>query len=250
MSGRFKDWKPAFCSLSDTSKIGLSVWFSQLEWHVRLPKRLGCDPAARPPSFFRDAGSRHKIILYSTSLASFTATTAIPSVVQSQSFVWAICLSEISISEQLVCERLATLLNGRAVGDSLGDQTTCGDILSAFEFFLPEVLRELHREWRGESLDGVYPTTFRKTGDREIELVGLALFISDQTLTPLHLHLQLSPTFDRVSWIEIRLGERTIHGCRREPYGGPKAFGTMRQVVERLDSIDWYYRVGYGERES
>ena len=66
---------------------------------------------------------------------------------------------------------------------------------------------------------------------------------------PLHLRLQLSPTFDRVSWVEIRLRERTIHGCRREPYGGPKAFGTMLQVVERLDSIDWYYRVGYGERE-
>lgn len=158
-------------------------------------------------------------------------------------------MSEISISEQRVCERLAAILKGQAVGDSLGDQTTCSDLLNAFEFFLPEVLREIHFEWKGEGLDGVYPTIFRKTGDREIELVGLALFISDQTLTPLHLRLQLSPTFGRVSWIEIRLGERTVHGCRREPYGGPKAFSKMLHVVERLETIDWYYRVGYGERE-
>jgi hypothetical protein len=136
------------------------------------------------------------------------------------------------------------------VGDSLGHLTTQPDLLSAIEYFLPEVLREVHGEWQCESLDGVYPKIFHKTGDREIEIVGLALFISDQTLTPLHVRLQLSATFDCVSWIDLRLGEHSAHGCRRVPSDIPGAFGTMLHVTERLNSIDWYYHVCYGERAS
>ena len=159
-------------------------------------------------------------------------------------------MTETSVPEQRVCERLGPLLQEHAVGDSLGDLNTERDLLASFEFFLPEVLREIHREWQGESLDGVYPKVFRKTAEREVELIGLALFISDQTLTPLHVRLQLSPTFDRVSWIDLRLGEHTADGCRREPYCSSKAMGTMLHVSERLDSIDWFYHVGYGERDS
>ena len=120
----------------------------------------------------------------------------------------------------------------------------------SFEFFLPEVLSEAHEEWRYESLDGVYPRIFRKTGEREAELLGLVIFVADQTLTPVHFRLQLSPTFDRVAWIDLRLGERTETGCRREPYGHAKVQGTILHVAERFDSIDWFYHVGYGERES
>jgi hypothetical protein len=122
--------------------------------------------------------------------------------------------------------------------------------MASFEFFLPEVLREVHPEWQHESLDGLYPRWFRKTGAREADLLGLAIFISDQTLTPLYVQLQLSREFDRVSWIDLRLGEHTATGCRREPYGLAKVRGTMLHVAERFDSIDWFYHVGYGEREA
>ena len=158
-------------------------------------------------------------------------------------------MTDISIPEQRVCERLGPLLREHSVGDSLGDLVTQRDLMASFEFFLPEVLREVHDEWQGESLDGVYPRYFRKTGEREAELLGLAIFISDQTLTPIHFRLQLSPAFDRVSWIDLRLGEHTEDGCRREPYGHAKVQGTMLHVAERFDSIDWFYHVGYGERD-
>jgi len=95
-----------------------------------------------------------------------------------------------------------------------------------------------------------YPASFHKTGDRDIELAGLALFISDQTLTPLHLRLQLSSAYDCVSWIDLKLGERIDGKCRREPYDSSKAFGAMLHATNRLDSIDWFYHVGYGERET
>ena len=120
-------------------------------------------------------------------------------------------------------------------------------IFSPFEFFLSSVLGEVHAEWRHECLDGIYPQLFRKTANREIELIGMALFISDQTLTPLHLHLQLSPGYDCVSWIDLRLGECIDGKCRRDPYDNSKG---IQYLVDRLDSIDWYYQVGYGERET
>lgn len=159
-------------------------------------------------------------------------------------------MTDISVPEQRVCERLAPLLREHEVGDSLGDLGTARELMTSFEFFLPEVLREVHEEWRYESLDGIYPRVFRKTAEREAELLGLAIFISDQTLTPVHFRLHLSPTFDRVAWIDLRLGERSESGCRREPYGYAKVQGTMLHVSERLDSIEWFYHVGYGERAS
>ena len=159
-------------------------------------------------------------------------------------------MTNISIPEQRVCEVLAPLLRSREVGDSIVSSSDDGYIFSSFEFFLPGVLREIHAEWRHESLDGIYPATFRKTGDREIELIGLALFISDQTPTPLHVRLQLSPDFDCVSWIDLKLGERIDGECRRDPYGSAKASDTMLNVTDRLDLIDWYYHVGYGDRQS
>lgn len=158
-------------------------------------------------------------------------------------------MPEISVPEQRLCENLAPLLRAHAVGDAIGAPPEGNHLLSSFEFFLPEVLREVHDEWRYESLDGVYPKQFHKSSEREIELIGLANFISDQTLTPLYVRLQLAPNYDRVSWIDLKLGERIDGNCRREPYGSSKVAGTMLYVVERLDSIDWFYHVGYGERE-
>jgi hypothetical protein len=158
-------------------------------------------------------------------------------------------LSQISVAEQRICENLGPLLRQHQIGDTLEDLLTPTELMAAFQFFLPEVLREVHKEWLGEGLDGVYPRIFRKTGEREAELVGLANFISDQTLTPVHLQLQLSPAFDRVAWLDLRLGERTESGCRREPYTQNKCSGAMLHVDKRFGSIDWFYRVGYGERE-
>jgi hypothetical protein len=122
--------------------------------------------------------------------------------------------------------------------------------MAGFEFFLPEFLRGVHDEPHDDFLDGVYPRFFQKIGPREAELVGLAIFISDQTLTPIHLQLQLSPEFDRIAWLDLRLGERTEHGCLREPYSRGKVTGTMLRVAERYGSIEWYYHVGYGERQT
>ena len=145
---------------------------------------------------------------------------------------------------------LSPILRSHSVGDPISPRPDGDYIFSSLEFFLPEILRERHNEWQRESLDGLYPKIFCKTAEHEIDFVGLAIFISDQTLTPIHLQLQLSPDHDCVSWVDLRLGERIGNNCRREPYSRSQTTGTMFLVVERLDSIDWFYHVGYGERQT
>ena len=90
-------------------------------------------------------------------------------------------------------------------------------MLSGLEFFIPQVLAEIHPEWKHESLDGFYPVVARKTGEGEAEIFGLCILISDQTTTPFHLRLQSSPSSDEVSWLECRLGEAGEHGMVRTP---------------------------------
>lgn len=158
--------------------------------------------------------------------------------------------NDISIPEQRICERLGPLLREHAVGASLGDLRTAGNLLDSFELFLPQVLREVQDEWQHESLDGIYPLYFRKTAEREAELLGSALFITDQTFTPIHFRLQLSPELDRIAWLDLRLGEHTENGCRRDPYTQSNVACLSLFVAEGPESIDWFYHVGYGERES
>jgi hypothetical protein len=131
---------------------------------------------------------------------------------------------------------------------AIGESADLRDALAAIEFFLPEVLREVHAEWQEESLDGIYPAFIQKTGDDEIEIIGLCILISDQTLTPIHLRLQLAPTDNTVSWLECNLGEATDTGMLRVPYSRQIVYGDKLGVLKRLDSIRWVYKVGYGER--
>ena len=154
---------------------------------------------------------------------------------------WVNVLRQISTAERRVCEHLSHILADGLVGDAIDDADAFRNLLTALQFFIPEILREIHNEWKGESLDGVYPKIAKKTGGREIEIVGLCCLISDQTLTPLHIRIQTSAGADHVAWVDCRLGEHTGDGMRREPYGSSKVHGTMLHVVERLDSIDWFY---------
>jgi hypothetical protein len=155
---------------------------------------------------------------------------------------------EISKAESWFCAHLRPMLASLPSCGTLDDSDDLRSALTALEWFLPEVLQEAHPEWKYESLDGIYPALARKSADNEIEIIGLCCLISDQTLTPLHLRLQLDSTQDAVSWLECRLGESTAAGMRREPYSQGIVYGNKLHVLERLDSIDWVYHVGYGEQ--
>lgn len=122
-------------------------------------------------------------------------------------------------------------------------------VLTSIEVFLPEVLQEVHAEWQGENLDGIFPALARKASDDEMKIVGLCCFF-DQTLTSLRLCLQLASDEDAVSWLECWLAEATDDGMLRVPYSRNIIYGHKMLAAERFNSIRWVYHVGYGERRS
>jgi hypothetical protein len=154
-----------------------------------------------------------------------------------------------SKAEQLVGRLLRGILAPLGDGANIPDSDDFQEALAGLMFFLPEVLAEIYREWRYEGLDGIYPVLARKTGEGEVEIFGQSILISDQTLTPLHLHLQVAPTEDEVSWLECRLGERGERGMVRTPYESQdRAFKRLYALEGRADAIDWVYKVTFGSR--
>jgi hypothetical protein len=154
-----------------------------------------------------------------------------------------------SRGEEITSRTLGTILAGLPTGKSIDDSEEFRHALTSLEWFLPNVLAEIHPEWKGESIDGIYPHVARKTGEREAEIFGLCCLMSDQRLTPIHLHLQLSAATDNVSWLELRLGERGQNGMARMSYPSE---GTIYKRLHALngceDKIQWVYQVTFGKK--
>jgi hypothetical protein len=152
---------------------------------------------------------------------------------------------------------LADLSDGASLAESEPEQLR--RFLSGLECFLSEVLAEVHSEWRdqktrsGEALDGILPLAVRKTGKREAELLGVCYLLTDNAratvVVPLHVGLQISPTDDRIMWLECRLGERAHHGMVRIRYNDINVVPKHLYLLDgHLDRINWFYHVAYGQR--
>jgi hypothetical protein len=153
-----------------------------------------------------------------------------------------------SKAEQIVSQELWALLSTLPDGAEIADSEQFGRVLSGLEFFLPEILREIYPEWKWESLDGVYPHLAHKVGEGEVEIFGVCILISDQTLTPIHLCLQVSPSTDKVSWLQCRLGERDGKGMVRVPFSALQLSKRLQRLDGRVGTIDWVYKATFGER--
>src|SRR4051794_24131919 len=138
----------------------------------------------------------------------------------------------VSVAEQKLSQALRAVLADLTDGASIPDSDQFRVVLTGFQFFLPGVLAEIHREWRGMGLDDVVPVVARRTGDGEAEIFGLCCLISDQTLTPLHLRLQVAAAADEVTWLECRLGEWGPHGMVR------KSYTFLTSLTRRLWALD------------
>ncbi len=155
----------------------------------------------------------------------------------------------VSKAEEVASRRLRAILAEIHAGETIPDSSDLRDALSGFEWFLPTVLAEIHPEWTGESLDGIYPHRAHKIGEREAEILGLCCLMSDQTLTPIHLRLQLSSTADEVSWLELRLGEKGRAGMVRIAYSSsPSLHKRLHALSRRASTIEWVYQVTFGDR--
>ncbi|MFC1757392.1 hypothetical protein ACFL2H_01315 [Planctomycetota bacterium] len=107
------------------------------------------------------------------------------------------------------------------------------------------MLGEVHAFWKHESLDGVFHERAIKTSEGQAEIAGLCILISDQTLTPYHVQLRVAPNVEEIEWLDCRVGEIRDDTMVRIPYNAQSA--GRRSVVDRLDSIDWKFHVGFGD---
>ncbi len=154
-----------------------------------------------------------------------------------------------SKAEEIASRRLREILAGVPTGAAIGDSPEFRIALSGLEWFLPGVLAEIHSEWTGEALDGIYPHLAHKSGEREAEILGLCCQMSDQTVTPIHVRLQLSSTADEVSWLELKLGEKGQGGMVRTPYScSPSLDKRLHALSRRASTMEWVYKVTFGER--
>ncbi len=135
-------------------------------------------------------------------------------------------------------------------GDSASSARTSA-LMDALELFVPQMLREDFPEWEAESLDGFLLANFNASADGVVTLVGLAVLIGDQTVTPfcVALHPALDGSLDRA---EVLLGER---GGGALGISGPictdaSVSRRLEDLVPRLSSVDWVYRAAYTKREA
>jgi hypothetical protein len=154
-----------------------------------------------------------------------------------------------SNAEEIASRCLRPILAGIPTGAAIGDSPEFQRVLSGLEWFLPGILAEIHPEWAGMSMDGVYPAFAHKTGEEEAEIFGLCCLMADQTLTPIHVRFQLSPTTDEISWLELRLGEKRPAGMMRSPYPTSGSLHNRLHALRgRTNTIEWVYQVTFGQR--
>lgn len=148
----------------------------------------------------------------------------------------------------MVAQSLSELLPQTAAGEALPDSADLNNLMSALEYFIPEVLRELHPEWGHLCLDGVYPYEALKLGTREALIFGLAEFLDDFQRAPVYARLQVSQSGQCVSWLECRVGEAGPQGMQRWP-NRPAIEKQLYRLAGKQDQIDWAYQVTYGEKD-
>lgn len=133
---------------------------------------------------------------------------------------------------------------------SLESSVELSALMEVLELFVPRVLREDYPEWELESLDGFLVSSFQSSAEGLVTLAGLAILISDQTVTPFH--VALHPAADRsLGRAEILLGER---GGGALGISGPICTAAsvpnrLERLVPRLSHVEWVYRAAYIKRD-
>jgi hypothetical protein len=156
----------------------------------------------------------------------------------------------VSKAEASAANKLRSILDRTSVSTSLLDGGELRELLSALEWFLPQVPGSGDfRFWSYEGLDGIYPLRTDVISSRSIEIYGLALLISDQTLIPLYARLAASDDGEAIAWVHCKMGELDRGAERRlirVPYEHLNR--EMRKLRDRADPIAWAFTALRGTR--
>lgn len=147
-----------------------------------------------------------------------------------------------------VVSQLASELHDLMQGLPVGAQFTVppsADICYSLELFIPGVLRQRYPEWEKESLDGLFVARATKMGSAAAELIGTCILISDQTVTPFRLDLNVSQEgdSDAVTAVRVMLGEPGSGplGISGPPCNSRDAQRLLTSLVDRIDRVEWSY---------
>jgi hypothetical protein len=153
-----------------------------------------------------------------------------------------------SVVPQLASE-LHDLMQGLPIGAQFSVPPSA-NICCSLELFIPEVLRQRFPEWEKESLDGIFVARATKTGSGAAELMGTCILISDQTVTPFLVELELSQKADSnaVRPIRLMLGEPGSGALRISgpPCNSPDAQRLLGSLVDRINKVPWSYALRLG----
>ena len=144
---------------------------------------------------------------------------------------------------RLAATQIAACLEGVDVGSALPIDSA-SDLCDTLEYVIPAILSDAHREWEGESHDGFYISSAVKSGDAGAALAGTCILISDQTVTPFALDVNLADA-GTFRTFRVRLGEP---GSGRLGISGPPVHSSAAREMlwalnDRLERVAWAYDV-------
>ena len=145
-----------------------------------------------------------------------------------------------------LCQRLCKVIGPLNMDDPVPDTDDFRYVLGSLESFISHAIREIHDDFAWEALDGILPVKSMKTGLGEVELWGGAYLVSDQTALPIHVRLQVSAAAWEFGWMECYLGKRSRGRLAREEFY--RVMTRMQSYSGETSLIDWYYRIGFGEK--
>jgi len=154
-----------------------------------------------------------------------------------------------SNSEVLVSRALREILPSTRIGDAIvPDRVRFKELEIGLCRLIPEVLGEVYPAWKGMALDSVRAFNSKKSGDGEMELFGACELLSN--FRWMLLHLKIATEADAVTWMECRVAEKMPGGISKTYEACETPWRKSARVEQSLESIDWMYKVTFGEKRS
>ena len=116
-------------------------------------------------------------------------------------------------------------------------------LCSALELFLSAELYAQCDGWtQWDSLDGVIASFLEVRDSHELQLAGMAILMSQETL-PIHVRLRANEGFDELDSFHCRLGETDAEtgALLKVPYRSRKYERQLTFIKDELDEVDWHF---------
>lgn len=119
------------------------------------------------------------------------------------------------------------------------------DLCYVLELYVPKLLSNYYPEWANESLDGFLVANARKITEITVEICGLCILISDQSVTPFFICFTLNSLYDSIASYRILLGEPGGGrlGISGPPCNSPRAQKMLENVNTHSNIIQWSYTI-------